>query len=191
MRGQQLTLASHGVQPPSVADLEGLLLGPGQLARIGGTARLSVVVGEPWRQAELLAAFTGRGLPADTGGTVDGHLVVRTPFAAGLHGAAGRWVRGAVKAVPAGFVLDGPRLRMWAVAAGRKDGHGYTLALGPNDDPQVWSAAGAVLAAAGLPGTFLKPRADGPAYRVVGRRRLARLAELVGEPPPGAADWPT
>ena len=34
--------------------------------------------------------------------------------------------------------------------------------------------------------------ADGPAYRIVGQRRLARLRELVGEPPPDvpAEAWP-
>lgn len=193
MRGQQLTLASHGVVPPSVDDLEGLLVGPGQFARMGGTARLSVLVAEGWRPAVLRAAFTERGLAAETAGTVDGHLVVRTPFVAALRGAARRWERGAVKAVPAGFVLDGPRLRLWAAACGRHDGQGYLLVLGPHDDPNVWSSAGAVLAAAGLPGTFLGPRAGGPAYRVMGRRKLARFAELVGDPPPGAApaDWPT
>ncbi len=193
MRAQQLTLASHGVLPPSVEDLEGLLLGPGQLARMGGTARLSVVVAEQWRQAALLGAFTERGLAAETVKTVDGHRAVRTPFAAALRGAARRWERGAVKGVPERFALDGPRLRLWAVAGGHHDGQGYLLALGPHDDPNVWSSAGSVLAAAGLPGTFLGPRADGPAYRVTGRRRLGRLAELVGEPPPGAApaDWPT
>jgi hypothetical protein len=193
MRGQQLTLVSHGVLPPTVADLEGLLLGPGQLARIGGTARLSVLVAEAWRRTAIRAAILERGLVGEASTTEDGQHVVRTPFAAALRGAARRWERGAVKAVPDRFMLDGPRLRLWAVAAGRQDGHGYLLTLGSHDDPNVWSSVGAVLAGAGLPGTFLGPRADGPAYRVTGRRRLARLAELVGDPPTGAdpADWPT
>jgi hypothetical protein len=36
------------------------------------------------------------------------------------------------------------------------------------------------------------PRADGPAYRIVGRRRLVRLLELVGDQPAGVPDdaWP-
>ena len=81
--------------------------------------------------------------------------------------------------------------------------------------------AGAALAAVGLPAVLVGPRAGerrtppaeealdvespglpvpvqapkvitGPAYRITGRRRLARLAELVGERPPAApADaWP-
>src|SRR5215475_4851194 len=209
VRGRQLTLVSYGVLPPSVEDLEGLLLGPGQLARMGGTARLSVLVTDDWRRDALCAAFTERGLPAGTGDTgrdagsatggdtgsdsVRGSQVVRTPFVAALRGVAARWQRGAVKAVPERFALDGARLRLWALAAGSRDGSGYLLALGAHDDPNVWSSAGSVLAAAGLPGTFLEPSASGPAYRVTGRRRLARLAELVGEPPPGAepTGWPT
>jgi hypothetical protein len=250
MRGRQLTLVSHGVLPASVADLEGVLLGPGQLARMGGTARLSVVVPDRWRQAALLAAFAERGLPGEPTSTEDGRPGVRTPFLAALGPAARRWARGAVKAVPEGFTLDGQRLRLWAIAAGRGDGSGYLLALGVHDDPNVWSSAGTALRGAGLPATFLqyggraatnaagKPvnstttstgdrdqddqpddrespgtngmtsnddsadvpgtaghgrSADAPAYRVTGRRRLARLAELVGDPPPGAqpADWPT
>src|SRR5215470_9677376 len=102
VRGRQLTLVSYGVLPPSVEDLEGLLLGPGQLARMGGTARLSVLVTDDWRRDALRAAFTERGLPAGTGDTgrdagsgsdtgsgsgtgsdsVRGSQVVRTPFVA-------------------------------------------------------------------------------------------------------------
>ena len=44
----------------------------------------------------------------------------------------------------------------------------------------------------GLPATLLGPRAGGPAYRIVGRRRLGRLVELVGDPPveAPAGAWP-
>jgi hypothetical protein len=107
-----------------------------------------------------------------------------------------RWTSGAVKLPPLGLQLDGPRLRWWALAAGRGDpsgrGEGYTLGLGSSDE-QAWPAVGAALAAAGVPGTFVGPRGDGPAYRIVGRRRLSRLRELMGEPPTGVptAAWPT
>jgi hypothetical protein len=215
MRGRQLTLVSHGVLPASVADLEGVLLGPGQLARMGGTARLSVVVDHPWRQAALIAAFRERGIPGEAASTEGGQPAVRTPFVAALGPAARSWAKGAVKNVPDDFNLDGQRLRLWAIAAGRQDGTGYLFTLGAHDAPNVWSSAGSALAVAGLPGNFLQHGArsdtpvevspdatpepghgrapDGPAYRVSGRRRLARLAELVGDPPPGAdpADWPT
>jgi len=41
-------------------------------------------------------------------------------------------------------------------------------------------------------GAAKRPPADGPAYRVLGARRLTRLRELVGAPPAGSgpADWP-
>jgi hypothetical protein len=50
----------------------------------------------------------------------------------------------------------------------------------------------AALAAAGLPAVLVGSRTEGSAYRIVGRRRLARLAELIGDPPPHApsGEWP-
>jgi hypothetical protein len=59
---------------------------------------------------------------------------------------------------------------------------GFTLRLGPSDEP-AWTAVGAALAAVGLSAALLSPRAGGPAYRISGRRRIARLAELVGDRP--------
>ncbi|MFC4042357.1 hypothetical protein ACFO1B_28365 [Dactylosporangium siamense] len=55
-----------------------------------------------------------------------------------------------------------------------------------------WVAIGDALATAGLIAVFVGPKAGGPAYRIVGLRRVTRLAELVGEPPAGApqASWP-
>jgi hypothetical protein len=55
-----------------------------------------------------------------------------------------------------------------------------------------WVAVGDALAAAGLIAVFVGPKAGGPAYRIVGLRRVNRLAELVGEPPAGAPQerWP-
>jgi len=191
----QLSFFTAGSQPPSVADLEGLLVGAGQIVRIGGTARVSVVVDELWRAEALLVAYAERGLPGEPAPTVDGLTSVRTPFSRQLLPVVDRWVHGAMKAMPPRWLLDGPRLRLWAIAGGRADAHGYLLRLG-SSDLGVWEPAGAALAAAGLAATFLGPRAEGPAYRIVGRRRLGRLREYVGEPPPGAqagpqaADWP-
>lgn len=55
-----------------------------------------------------------------------------------------------------------------------------------------WVAVGDALAAVGLIAVFVGPKAGGPAYRIVGLRRVTRLAELVGEPPPEAPHerWP-
>ncbi len=189
----QLSFLSAGVRPPGVEDLEGLLLGVAQVVRLGGTARLSVLVDAPWRVEQVLGAYVERGLRGEVApGEDEGVSSVRTPFSRLLGPVAQRWVRGAVKSVPAGFVLDGSRLRMWAVGAGRRDDHGYLLRLSPHDE-QVWEAAGSALAWVGLAGTFVGPRAGGPAYRVTGRRRLARLGEYVGERPAAAPPehWPT
>ena len=185
----QLSFFTAGVWPPEVDDLEGILAGPGQAVRRRDTARLSVRVDAEWRAAALVAACAERNLSAERGED-DGELVVRTPFTARLLPLAHRWLRGAVKQPPVGFTLDGARLRLWALAAGSAAPAGYLLRLGPSD-PAVWPQVGAALAAAGVPAVFVGPRADGPGYRVVGRRRRARRGALVGEPPPGgSAQWP-
>jgi len=191
VRSQQLSFLSVGVLPAVIDDLEGLLLGPGQVVRMGGTARLSAVVNAEWRAAALLAELVARGLTGERTTAVSGVVAVRTQFVTALGPLAARWVRGAVKAAPPELALTGPRLRLWLIGSGRYDGAGYHLGLAPHD-PGVWPAAGRALAAAGLPGTFQETPAVDPAYRITGRRRLARLAELVGDPPPGAGpcDWP-
>ena len=187
----QLSFLTAGVRPPAVDDLDGLLLGIAQVVRLGDTARLSVLVEHQWRVNGVLSAYAERGLAGEVCVTAEGPTSVRTPFTRALLPLAERWVRGAVKSVPSRFRLDGSRLRLWAIGAGRQDQHGYLLRLSPHD-PAVWEPAGASLAAIGLAATFLGPRADGPAYRITGRRRASRLREYVGEAPPGAAagDWP-
>jgi hypothetical protein len=159
---------------------------------MGGTARVSVVVDAAWRVHVLVAELNRRGLDATWSPTeVEGHLGVRTSYSMTLATLGSTWLRGAVKRPPAGFFLDGPRLRLWAAAAGGFDESGYVLRLGSSDEA-CWEPVGAALAAVGLPATLLGPRAGGPAYRVTGRRRLARLAELVGDrPSPSPPDaWP-
>lgn len=193
----QLSFFAADAGPASLADLEGLLAGPGQVVRAGVTARLSVVlpvaVGTAsWRVPVLLDVFAECGVGGERTVTVDDLIAVRTDFRPELLPLTAAWARGAMKAPPPGFALDGPRLRLWAIAAGRLDGHGYLLTLGDSDD-QVWEAVGAALAGAGLPAALLGPRAGGPAYRVTGQRRLRRLRELLGDPPPGSTerDWPS
>jgi hypothetical protein len=197
----QLSLFSAAAREPRLSDLEGLLAGPGQVVRRGDAARVSVVLTVPWRVAALTAELAALGLDvelddpsADDGGATAGALsgvAVRTPWLQQLRGVADAWTRGAVKVPPAGWELDGARLRWWCIAAGTAGPAMFTLALGENDEP-AWPAVGASLAAAGVPGLLVGPRADGPAYRIVGQRRLRRLRELVGDPPADApADvWP-
>ena len=197
----QLSLFSAAAREPRLTDLEGLLAGPGQVVRRGDAARLSVVVADPWRVTALVAELAALGLDAELDdpsaedvagnvGAVSG-VAVRTPWLQQLRTVADSWTRGAVKVPPAGWELDGARLRWWCIAAGLAAPAMYTLALGEHDEP-AWPAVGASLAAAGVPGLLVGPRADGPAYRIVGQRRLRRLRELVGDPPADAPaeGWP-
>jgi hypothetical protein len=181
---RQLSFFSVDARAPQVADLAGLMCGPGHAVRfgLGGAARLSVVVAEEWRAAALAAECTKRGVSAEIGVSEEGSPVLRTAFRADLAEIAASWTRGAVKAVPIGLELDGAMLRLWALAAGRPDGRGYLLGLDPHAPDTHHPLAGA-LARAGLTPVLLGARAGGPAARLTGRRRLARLAELVGAPP--------
>jgi hypothetical protein len=189
---RQLSLFGVEAADPAPADLAGLLAGPGQVVRMGGTARVSVVVTEAWRVHVLVAEMSQRGLQATWVSTVDDHFGVRTSYTALLSPLAVAWLRGAVKMPPPGFALDGRRLRLWTVAAGSPDGSGgFVLRLGASDELS-WGPVGSALAALGLAGALLSARAGGPGYRIEGRRRLARFAELVGDPPPLAppGGWP-
>lgn len=193
----QLSLFSAAAQEPQVADFAGLLCGPGQLVRRGNApgARVSVVLDEPWRVAALQSEFGLRDLPAEVVAVDQARPAIvslRSPFTTRLESLAAAWATsGAGKRPPGRLILDGSMLRLWYVAAGRPWGAGHALGLGENDSA-CWAPVGAALSAAGLPAAFVGPRGDGPAYRLTGRKRLSRLAELVGEPPactpPG--QWP-
>jgi hypothetical protein len=191
----QMSLFSAGAREPRVADLDGLLAGRGQVVRRGNSARISVVVTDQWRVDALVAEMAALGLDAELDTTESDGTTVRTPWLPELREVADGWSRGAVKLPPAGWVIDGGRMRWWCLSAGSGPAADqppmYTLALGASDEP-AWSAVGAALAGAGVPGVLVGPRADGPAYRIVGQRRLARLRELVGDPPAGVPHngWP-
>lgn len=260
---RQLSLFGVEARPPNPLDLEGLLAGAGQLTRMGGTARVSLVVDAPWRAAALRAECALRGVASIVGPPDDGFTDFRTAYSAALAPLGARWLRGAEKCPPEHFVLDGRRLRLWVIAAGAPDGaHAFHLsvtaperraAVEPAEeaelavpkeaadlddaqesarDPSQEAADAdarkaaakeerearrlelkrqreeraaakialeerlapveAALAAAGLPAVLVDSRAGGSAYRIVGRRRLARLAELIGDPPPQAppGEWP-
>jgi hypothetical protein len=180
-----LSLFGVEARPASPLDLEGLLAGAGQVVRMGGTARVSIVVPDPWRARALLRETALRGLAATCEKTEDeGHIAFRTAYSTVLAPLGNAWLRGAIKHPRRGFALDGRRLRLWVIASGRPEKGTFTLGLGAGDSEETWSIAGSALRAAGLPAVLLGPGAGGPAYRIVGRRRLARLAELVGDPPP-------
>lgn len=128
----QRSLLCPDPRPARVAGLAGLLCGPGQIVRFGAgdTARLSIVLPDPSRAAAVVAACAEAGVTVDVTTTQDGATAVRTAFRRDLTALATAWTRGASKAVPAGMQLDGPPLRLWALAAGRPDDRGgYVLSL--------------------------------------------------------------
>ncbi|UQU64611.1 hypothetical protein COUCH_37665 [Couchioplanes caeruleus] len=60
--GKQLSVFGVEAVDPSLADLAGLLAGPGTLGRMGGTARVAVQVDAAWRVHVLVEELVCRGL---------------------------------------------------------------------------------------------------------------------------------
>jgi hypothetical protein len=106
---------------------------------------------------------------------------VRTAYSSRLNGLATAWPTAAAR-----LFLSGPRLRLWVAAAGEPRPGGFALGLDPDKDVKTVNAA---LVRAGLAGVVSD---DGLHYVISGAKRLARLAELVGERPAAApqALWP-
>ena len=185
----QLSLFSAEARPPRTADLAGLLCGPGQIVRFGSgdTARLSVVLPDPARAPAVVAACAAVGITAERAVTESGATAVRTAFRRDLVDLARAWTLGAVKTVPGGMQLDGAVLRVWMLAAGRWDGRGVELLLDPHA-PQTHLP---LVAAATRAGVSPARSGRGATLRIMGARRVRRLAELVGPPPPGVApdEW--
>jgi hypothetical protein len=195
-----ISLFSAEASGPGLADLAGLLCGQGQITGFGRTAaRLSVVVEEPWRAHVLARECRRRGADAQVAVAECGSPQVRTSFRVDLLPLALRWLRAGCtgpaeddsgKAVPDGFRLSGAMLRMWALASGRPGPSGYLLGVDPLA-PRMHEGLLAALAPLGVHARLLGPKAEAPAVRVNGRRRLDSLVELIGEPPAGAeAAWP-
>lgn len=186
---RQPSLFGVAATDPAPEDLAGLLAGPGELGRMGGTARVGVVVDAAWRVHALVADLARRELPASwqpTGEPPRDGFQVRTAYSTRLVALAQAWRDGP----PPGLHLGGQALRLWVAAAGSPSTDGFLLGLGRAE--ASWPAVGAALRAAGLAAALVVAADAPPAYRVTGRRRLARLAELVGDPPPTApaGAWP-
>ncbi|MFS8500120.1 MAG: hypothetical protein FWJ70_18195 [Micromonosporaceae bacterium] len=203
---RQPSLFGVEASDPAPADLAGLLAGPAELGRMGGTARVSVVVDAAWRVHVLVAELVRRGLTAAWEQTADGRFAVRSAYSTRLSALAAAWSgEGDRKRAPRPLYLSGHALRLWVAAAGSAvvaadpsaggppaaDAEGYALGLGARDR-DCWPAVGEALRSAGLPAELLGPRAGGPAYLITGRWALDRLAELVGPAPPAAPPgaWP-
>ncbi|GAA4596280.1 hypothetical protein BJY16_001960 [Actinoplanes octamycinicus] len=207
--GRQLPMFGAETIEPSPADLAGLLAGPGQLGRMGGTARVSVIVDDAWRVHVLVAELVARGLAATWAPVLHDHdqdplsvrpepapdeeisdtpeepppprFEVRTAYSRRLNALAAAW-----PAAAAQLFLSGPRLRLWVAATGYPRPGGYRLGLDPAKD---LAAVDSALIRAGLAGRVSE---DKRSYVIAGRRRLTRLAELVGERPEAAPAefWP-
>ena len=195
-----ISLFSAEASGPGLADLAGLLCCHGQITGFGRTAaRLSVVVEEPWRAHVLARELRCRGSDAQVTSAECGRPQVRTSFRVDLLPLALRWLREGCagpkeddsgKAVPEGFRLSGAMLRMWALASGHRGPQGYLLGVDPLA-PDMHERLVEALTPLGVPAKLLGPKADQPAVKVSGRRRLEALLELIGEPPPGAEPaWP-
>ncbi|WP_241249840.1 hypothetical protein [Rhodococcus sp. X156] len=177
---------------PAVSDLAGLLVAHGQAFRAGGRTRVSVVLDAPWRAVAVAELVRETGLTAETDVSEQGAPLVRTGGSDGLAALGRAWTKGAVKAVPRGWVPDGRALRAWALAAGRCQDNDYVLGLDPHA-PDTHQAAAAALARAGLASILLGARGGGPSLRVSGRRRVLRLSEMLGSAPsavPASGYWP-
>ncbi len=199
----QLSLFSADLTPPRLEDLTGLLAAHGQTSSSATGARLSIVLVDHWRARALLREFRVRDVPAEAMPIEDLDMVpegvvAAVPGDAPNHGwlvrsdrlpmltpLATDWTRGAVKAVPAGLSVEVGWLRCWSLAAGWRDHAGYCLGLDPRA-PDTHEFLVAALAHSGLAGVHLSARGGGPAVRILGHRRLARLAEMIGSPPPEA-----
>ncbi len=185
-----ISLFSAEASGPGLADLAGVLCGPGRMAGFGRTAaRLSAVVDEPWRAHALARECRRRGAEAQVSAAECGRPLVRTPFRVDLLSLERRWCRGEGKVLPEGFRLDGGMLRLWALAAGSPQGNNYLLALDP-EAPETYERLIAALAQLGVPAKV--QRGEEALLRVTGRRRLLRVLELIGDAPLGAeAAWPS
>jgi len=189
---RQLSLFGIEAGQPEMADLAGLLAGPGQVVKMGGTARVSVVVEDRWRAAVLVGELRVRGFTATCVATEDQQFGVRTQYSTRLAPLAVAWLRESVKLPPPGFGLNGRRLRLWMTAAGNREGNEVMLRIGQCEEG-VPVRLQRALAAVGLPSDVVAdPQGSGPALRINGRRRVGRLAEVVGEAPLQAPEgaWP-
>jgi hypothetical protein len=188
----QFSLFGAEAADPLIEDLDGLLLAGGDWVRAEGhaAARLSVLVSDEWRAQALAAELFDRQLDSDTAAAPGGLIAVRSELSDLLVAPAARWTRGASLRLPSDLVLSASGLRLWAIATGRADDLGYLLGMA-EPDGEVHRAGGSQLARLGVAAVDVGVR-GGPGWRVTSAKRLRRLAELVGEAPPGSGDnWPT
>ena len=126
----QLSLFGATAREPALADLDGLLAGNGQVVRRDATARLSIVVEQPWRVDALVRQLAEQlGTRRRDCDRPRSGVTVRTPWLAELLPIADALDPRSRQMPPPGWVLDGPRLRWWCLADGLAGGgHVYPCA---------------------------------------------------------------
>ena len=187
----QLSFLSADFDTPELTDLGGILAAHGQLTVSGGAGRLSVLVPHEWRAVALADELRRRDVPVEPVAlTDDQEWWVRTERTDALLPLAAAWTRGAVKSVPAGLRPSPGMVRSWALAAGRlaEVDEAVILGLDPRA-PDTHEPLAAALRPLGLAPTKVGVRSGGDGLKITGRARLARLADLVGQPPAGAHAW--
>jgi hypothetical protein len=190
---RQLSLFGVEASAPEPADLAGLLIAGGEIVRADDTAQVSIVVGHPWRAAAIVAECGRRGLAATSVSTVTSYVGVRTSYASALAGLARSWTDEVGRRPPRDLRLDARVLRLWAMAVGHREGTSYALPVGESDQA-FRDVLGAGLAGLGLAAQLVSRRGTGePTFRIVGKRRLDRLVEMVGDAPRQAPPdmWPS
>jgi hypothetical protein len=188
---RQLSLFGVEATAPEPDDLAGLLIAGGKIIQQGDAAQVSIEVNHPWRAAAIVAECARRGLAATSVSTASSSVGVRTAYATSLAALAREW---ADEAGRRRVRLDARVLRLWAMAAGHRQGTAYELTV-TEPDPGFRDVVGAALARLGVAAQMVSRRGvpDGATFRIVGRRRLGRLVEMVGDPPKQAPPeiWPS
>ena len=162
---------------------------PGSRDAAGGAGGRGAADGRDGIDSETLTGVAGDNgrvgesphMDRDRPGPAVASFEVRTAYSSLLNGLARAW-----PPPPGRLFLSGPRLRLWVAAAGEPRPGGYALRLDPVDNPEIADSA---LVRAGLAGTVSD---QGLYYLISGKKRLRRLAELVGERPAAAPEhlWP-
>jgi hypothetical protein len=188
---RQLSLFGVEASPPEPGDLAGLMIAGGEIAEEEGAAQVSILVGHPWRAAAIVSECARRGISATSLATSTTAVGVRTSFTPALLDLARSWTGDAGDGgrPPREIRFDARVLRLWAMAVGYRDETSYELPIRVSDEP-FRDAVGAALAGLGVAAQLVSRRHS---FRIVGKRRLDRLAEMLGDAPrqapPGA--WPS
>lgn len=187
----QLPLFSGRADLPELADLGGVLAAHGQITGDATGARLSILLGEPWRADALAQEYGRRGVAVEIRAvdqpdrSADRRILLRSDRRYDLIPLMRQWSRGSVKAMPDRLTVSGHLLRCWVIAAGRRSDTGYELGLDPHA-PGMYQQLAQACTRSGWSARPIRVQSGRPVLRITGARRMAALADEIGPPPPGA-----